>query len=53
MISFQRNGILLSLFLSKKSDLSNYNIYRGISLINVGLKIISKIIIDRISKYTF
>ncbi len=35
----------------KKGDLSDCNNYRGISLINVGLKIISKIVTDRISKY--
>ena len=35
----------------KKGDLSDCNNYRGISLINVGLKIISKIITDRISNY--
>jgi len=41
---------LFSPFL-KKEDLSDCNNYRGISLINVGLKIISKIITDRISNY--
>ena len=35
----------------KKGDLSDCSNYRGISLINVGLKIISKIITDRISTY--
>ena len=35
----------------KKGDLSDCNNYRGISLINVGLKILSKIVTDRISKY--
>jgi len=35
----------------KKGDLSDCNNYRGISLINVGLKIISKIVTERISKY--
>ena len=37
----------------KKGDLSNCNNYRGISLINVGIKIISKILTERISKYAF
>ena len=36
----------------KKGDLSDFNNYRGISHINVGLKIISKIITDRIYTYT-
>jgi len=35
----------------KRCDLSDCSNYRGISLINVGLKIISKIITDRISTY--
>eukprot|EP00833_Pecoramyces_ruminatium_P001771 jgi/Orpsp1_1/1175803/evm.model.c7180000055260.1 len=35
----------------KKGDLTDCSNYRGISLINVGLKIISKIVTDRISKY--
>jgi len=35
----------------KKGDLSDCSNYRSISLINVGLKIISKIITDRISTY--
>jgi len=37
----------------KKGDLSNCNNYRGFSLINVGLKILSKIVPDRISKHAF
>ena len=37
----------------KKGDLSDCNNYRGISLINVGLKIISKIVTTRISEYAF
>jgi len=36
---------------SKKGDLSDCNNYCGISLINVGLKIISKIVTNRIAKY--
>jgi len=58
------NGTLHLLFLfqkkkkkkkkKKKSDLSNCNNnYKGISLINVGLKILTKIITDRISKNDF
>jgi len=35
----------------KKGDLSDCNNYRGISLINVGLKILSKIVTYRISNY--
>ena len=35
----------------KKGDLSDCNNYRGISLINVGLKILSKIVTKRISDY--
>ena len=38
-------------FHPKKGDLSDYNNYRGISLINQDLKIISKIVTDRISNY--
>ena len=37
----------------KKGDLSDCNNYLGISLINVGLKIISKIVTNRIAKYAF
>jgi len=37
----------------KIGNLSNCNNYRGISLINVGLKIPTKIVTDRISKYAF
>jgi hypothetical protein len=37
----------------KKGDLSNCNNYRDISLINDGLKILTKIVTDRISKYVF
>jgi len=36
----------------KKGDLSDCNNYRGISLINVSLKIISKIITNKIAKYS-
>ena len=39
---------LLVVSIPKKGELSNCSNYRGISLINVGLKIISKIITDRI-----
>jgi len=35
----------------KKGDLSDCNNYRGISLINVGLKILAKIVTNRISNY--
>ena len=35
----------------KKGDLTECNNYRGISLINVGLKILSKIVTNRISDY--
>jgi len=35
----------------KRGNLSDYNNYRGISLINVVLKIISKIVTNRIAKY--
>ena len=35
----------------KKGDLTDCNNYRGISLINIGLKILSKIVTDRISRY--
>jgi len=37
--------------ISKKGDLSDCNNYRGISLINVGLKIISKIFTKKITIY--
>ena len=37
----------------KKGDLTDCNNYRGISLINVGLKILTKIVADRISRYAF
>ena len=37
----------------KKGNLADCNNYRGISLINVGIKILSKIITNRISKYAF
>jgi len=40
---------IVSIF--KKGDLSNCSNYRGIYLINVGLKIISKIVTNRISNY--
>ena len=35
----------------KKGDLSDCNNYRGISLINDGIKIISKIVASKISRY--
>jgi len=38
-------------FIHKKGDPSNCNNYRGIFVINNGLKIIAKIIANRISKY--
>jgi len=37
----------------KKGDLTDCNNYRGISLINIGLKILSKIVTERISTYAF
>ena len=54
MVTFLMNGTLLLLFLFlKKGDLSDCNNYRSISLINVGLKILSKIVTKRISDYSF
>ena len=35
----------------KKGDLTDCNNYHGISLINVGLKILSKIVTNRMSNY--
>ena len=35
----------------KKGDLTDYDNYRGISLINVGIKLITKILTKRISEY--
>lgn len=50
--SFPRNWNSAAIVsIPKKGDLSDCNNYRGISLINVGLKIISKIVTDRISNY--
>jgi len=40
-------------FLVRSADLCNCNNYRGISRINVGLNILTKIVTDRISKYAF
>ena len=37
----------------KKGDLTDCSNYRGISLINIGLKLLSKIVTDRISSYAF
>ncbi len=52
--SFPRNWNSAAIVsIPKKGDLSDCNNYRGISLINVGLKILSKIVTDRISKYAF
>ena len=45
------NSASIILIPKKKGDLSDCNNYRGISLINVGLKIISKIVTNRIAKY--
>jgi len=52
-VLFLMNGTLHLLFLFQRGDLSNCNNYRDISLINVGLKILTKIVTDRISKYAF
>ncbi len=52
--SFPKNWNTASIVsIPKKGDLSDCNNYRGISLINVGLKIISKIVTERITKYAF
>jgi hypothetical protein len=42
---------IISIPKKKKGDLSGCNNYRGISLINVGLKIILKIVTNRFDKY--
>ncbi|OUM66093.1 hypothetical protein PIROE2DRAFT_6805 [Piromyces sp. E2] len=49
--SFPRNWNTASIVSipKKKGDLSDCNNYRGISLINVGLKILSKVVTERIS----
>ena len=55
----KKSGMVISLNLAsiisipKKRDLSDCNNYRGISLINVGLKIILEIVTNRIAKYAF
>ncbi|OUM56423.1 hypothetical protein PIROE2DRAFT_28336, partial [Piromyces sp. E2] len=47
--SFPRNWNTASIVsIQKKGDLSDCNNYRGISLINVGLKILSKVVTERI-----
>jgi len=49
---FLKNGTQLILYQSlRKVTLSGCSNYRGISIINIELKIISKIITDRISTY--
>ena len=42
---------VLYLFLKKGDDLSDCDNYRGTSLINNGIKLISKIVSKRISEY--
>jgi len=49
VISLKNSASLISI--PKKGDLSDCNNYSGISLINVDLKIISKIVTNRIDKY--
>jgi len=39
--------------IDNRTDLTDCNNYRGKSLINVWLKILSKIVADRISRYAF
>jgi len=52
MVNFLTLGMKLALFqFQKKGDISNCNNYRGISLINDGIKIISKIVASRNSRY--
>ena len=50
MISLKSQNSASIISIPKKGDLSDCNNYRGISLINVGLKIISKIVTNRIAK---